>query len=613
MSQRNFHKYFTFYFIIFGIVISSFGAITSYFFQVRDIHNNTDKKAIEIFEIKIETILKPAIKNMDDTVRALATNKTILEFLSTNNLHKEEELEQIFLAVANSQEKIMQARLFSKDGKEIIRVDRKKEDEIPFLVVKDKLQDKSDRNYFQAISKMTEQKIWHSKLDLNIENGKVEIPYKPTIRVAIPLFEKGTFIGNVIINVLLNDLFTSISKSSVFEHFIIDKDKNYILHPDNQFSFNKYKDIKRDLKDDFPDGLDVNGVYVYSIGNILNNDDNAIFILKTKNIYEKTLINEKINTALIVLFVTMVLSFIIAMYISKSPIKLQAALLKAHDKLNEFASIIDKYIITSTTKKDSTIISVSSAFEKSSGYSKEELIGQKMHMISHPDKDRFLFKELWDTILSGKTWNGEIKNKKKNSTDYWLEQHIIPTLDDNNEIETFVSLGVDITAKKELEEIASIDKLTGIYTRRMVDEFIQIEVEAHKRHSFGLSVIMIDVDHFKNVNDTYGHQVGDIVLAQIAKLIVGNSRKSDISGRFGGEEFIIICPQTTAESALVLAEKVRIAIENFKFENIGYKTISLGISTFEDNDNVESLIKKADTALYQAKSTGRNKSVVYKS
>lgn len=612
MSQRNFHKYFTIYFILFGIIISSFGAMINYMFQINDIHKNTDEKAIEIFEIKIQTILKPSIKNMDDIVKSLAINKTITEFLSTNNSHRKEELEQIFLAVTSSQDKIMQARILSKDGKEIIRVHREKEDTKPFIVKKEKLQDKSDRDYFQTVSKMTKQTIWHSKIDLNIENGKIEIPYKPTIRIAMPLFEKNDFVGMVIVNLLMNDLFDAIGKSSVFNHYMIDKDNNYILHSDDQFSFNKYKNIKRNLKDDFPEGLNANSVYTYSLSNILNNDDNAVFVLKTNNSYEKNLITTRIKTAVIVLILTIILSLLLAIYISKSPTKLQKALLKAHDKLNEFASIIDKYIITATTKKDSTIIDVSTAFLESSGYSKEELVGQKMNIISHPEKDKILFKNLWDVILNGNTWSGEIKNKKKDGQDYWLEQHIIPTLNENNEIETFVSLGVNVTAKKELESIAAIDKLTGIYNRRMVDEFIKIEIEAHKRHSYGLSVIMIDIDHFKNVNDTYGHQIGDIVLAQTAKLIIGNSRKSDISGRFGGEEFIIICPQTTSQSAFILAEKIRIAIENFHFAQVGYKTISLGISSFKDNDDVESLIKKADIALYQAKNNGRNKVIVYK-
>lgn len=611
MTQQNFHKYFTLYFILFGIAISSFGAIISYMFQINEIDKRMDKGAKEVFEIKANSILKPSIKNMDNIVEALAKNKTILEFIATRNPNKQEELEQIFLAVTSSQNTIMQARVICNDGKELIRIDRKKENDEPFIVAKENFQDKSNRDYFQIVSKMKEPTLWHSKMDLNIENGKVEIPYRPTLRIAMPLFENGQFIGMVIVNLLTNNLFASIGTSSAFEHFIIDKDKNYIMHPNSQYSFNKYKGIKRELKDDFPDGLKGNGVYSYPIRNILQNDDDAMMILKTKNKFEEELIHEKLKTALIVLLLTIILSFIIAMIISKVPIKLQKALLKAHDKLNDFGSIIDKYIISATTKKDSTIINVSSAFVDVSGYTKEELIGEKMSMIRDPQADKLIFQDLWKTILDGKTWAGEMKNKRKDGKKYWLEQNIIPTLDQNNTIESFVSLGVDITAKKELERLASIDKLTGIYNRRMIDEFIKIEVEVHKRHSYGLSVIMVDIDHFKLVNDTYGHQIGDLVLSQTVELIVQNSRKSDICGRYGGEEFILICPQTTTESAMILAEKIRLAVKNFTFEQVGHKTISLGICTFEDGDDVESLIKKADMALYKAKETGRDKLVVF--
>ncbi|MGE4382040.1 MAG: GGDEF domain-containing protein [Arcobacter sp.] len=611
MSQKSFQKYFMIYFIVFGAIISFFGAGINYAFQIKEINFDTNKKAKDIYDIKIQTILKSTINNMDETVKSLATNKTVLEYITTNSFHAEEDLEQIFMAVVASQKEIMQARLISKDGKEIIRIDRNKNDD-PFAISKDKLQDKSDSDYFQIVSKMNEQSIWHSKIDLNIENGKIEIPYNPVFRIAMPLFNNNEFSGMVIVNMHIDNLFNAIGKSSAFEHYIVDKDNNFILHPNNEFSFNKYKNIDRNLNIDFPNGLNIDEIFLFSIDNVLHNDDKATLILKTKNVYKSTLLDSKIYTSIWVVIITIILSFILSIFVSRNPVKLQIALLKAHEKLNEFTKIIDNYIIKATTKKDSTIINVSSAFVKSSGYSKEELIGEKMHIVRHPDEDENKFKELWQTVSSGKIWDGEIRNKNKKGEDYWLHQHIIPTFDENNNIETLVSLGTDITAKKELEKMASIDKLTNIYNRRMIDDFLKQEVEIEKRHSNGLSVILIDIDHFKDVNDTYGHQMGDIVLSKIAELITINSRKSDIQGRYGGEEFIIICPQTTCNQALILAEKIRVSIEDFTFEQIGKKTISLGISSFEENDAEEDLVKKADIALYEAKNTGRNKVIVYK-
>lgn len=136
-------------------------------------------------------------------------------------------------------------------------------------------------------------------------------------------------------------------------------------------------------------------------------------------------------------------------------------------------------------------------------------------------------------------------------------------------------------------------------------------MEVAKRHSQPLSLILVDIDHFKSVNDTYGHQVGDMVLSQTTKIISQNLRKSDIFGRWGGEEFVVICPQTNKNEAFVLAEKLRVAIEENEFEKVGHKTICLGIAELENDDNEETLVEKADKALYEAKNGGRNKTIIY--
>ncbi|MDD3506525.1 MAG: GGDEF domain-containing protein, partial [Sulfurimonas sp.] len=164
---------------------------------------------------------------------------------------------------------------------------------------------------------------------------------------------------------------------------------------------------------------------------------------------------------------------------------------------------------------------------------------------------------------------------------------------------------------KELEKFATIDKLTGIYNRRRIDEFMLIEIEIAKRHSQNLSIILIDIDHFKLVNDTYGHQIGDIVLKKTTEIISQNLRKSDIFGRWGGEEFLIICPHTNEDEALILAQKLRVAIESHRFETVGEKTICLGIAQLKDGDTDKTLMQKVDNALYSAKNGGRNRAVVF--
>ena len=550
---------------------------------------------------------------MDNIIKSLANNRVVNEYITSKKSNKEDEVREIFFAIANSNNTIMQTRLLNKDGLEIIRINRDSSEEEPYIVDKSQLQNKSQRDYFKILSKMNKNEIWHSNFDLNIENGKIEVPYKPTFRIGMPIFDKDKFEGIVIINVLLNDLFRVIGNSTIFEHYIIDKNQNYILHPNSQFSFNKYTNIQRDIKEDFPDGLESKEVFSYSLKNILKNEDESIMFLKTKSDYKQELIKDKTNTLIIVFVLTLLLSLIMAIFVSKTPIEIQRKLYKANNRLKEFKSIIDKYVITTTTRPDSTIVEVSSAFEKISGYSKEELLGKEISIIKHPQRDKQIIKELWDTILEQKTWTGIIKNKKKNGEEYWREQTIIPKINEENKnIENFLSISVDVTDKKELEKIATIDKLTNIYNRRMLDDFLKTEIEIANRHNEDLSLIIVDIDHFKIVNDTFGHLAGDNLLTSISKIILENIRNTDIFGRYGGEEFLIICRKTTKENAFVLAEKLRILIKEFKFDEIGHKTISLGISDFQKSDTVETLFKKADTALYEAKNTGRDKSVIYK-
>ena len=293
MSKYNFYKYFTLYFILFGIAISILGSFVSYALQVKDIHFDMAKKANEIFDIKTDSILKPFVKNMDNTVKSLGSNRTIKEFLKTRDEHVKNELEHIFLAVTTSQSIIMQTRLICKDGNELIRIEKDKNSDANIIVEKSKLQDKSGAYYFQKISQLKEESLWHSKIDLNEEYGELEIPYKSTMRFAMPIIVNGEFSGMVIINVSIENLFLAIGKSSAFEHFIIDKDGNYILHPDDNFSFNKYKSIKRDLNEDFENGLKAKGVYSFSLDSILENEDMATLVFKTKTSYKKSLFEKE--------------------------------------------------------------------------------------------------------------------------------------------------------------------------------------------------------------------------------------------------------------------------------------------------------------------------------
>lgn len=168
---------------------------------------------------------------------------------------------------------------------------------------------------------------------------------------------------------------------------------------------------------------------------------------------------------------------------------------------------------------------------------------------------------------------------------------------------------------QSIQELAITDSLTQVLSRRYCLERINEEIERSKKFNYKFSFLMSDIDHFKNFNDHYGHLVGDAILKEVSKAIKENIRQIDLIGRYGGEEFLIILTETDKEQAVAAAQRIRQSIEyrHIRVYDEDLKvTISIGVSTFPDDArNVKSLIEKADSALYQAKQTGRNRVCIY--
>lgn len=161
--------------------------------------------------------------------------------------------------------------------------------------------------------------------------------------------------------------------------------------------------------------------------------------------------------------------------------------------------------------------------------------------------------------------------------------------------------------ENELVILSSIDKLTQIYNRQKTEELLRLEIKKSNRNKHALSIIMFDIDKFKEVNDTYGHKVGDTILEEFTNISKENIRTTDFIGRWGGEEFMIICPETNIEGARVLANNLRRVIEEHKFPIIVRKTASFGVAEYMPEEEINSVMKRADDALYKAKKLGRNR------
>jgi len=342
------------------------------------------------------------------------------------------------------------------------------------------------------------------------------------------------------------------------------------------------------------------------IKNILNKRKNNL----KENIYQSNLI-----------FILIIIIFAFLMYLFYKSYMLH---IQKDKEIKKVSRELDELVVYSKTDIDGNIIYVSAALEKISGYSKNELIGNNHRILKHDEMKKEFFVELWDTILDKRVFNGEIINKAKDGSSYWESVTITPELDTAGNIIAFSAYKLNITdqkalqeasnelllANERLEKLSVIDTLTQVYNRLKLDSVMQERYSTYQRYNKIFSVVLIDIDFFKDVNDTYGHLAGDETLKSIAKIIQALMRDTDTFGRWGGEEFMIIAQETDSPGAYILAEKIRKAIESYEFDVVGKKTVSLGVSQIDKEMSILELIKKADDALYAAKDTGRNKTVI---
>jgi len=265
------------------------------------------------------------------------------------------------------------------------------------------------------------------------------------------------------------------------------------------------------------------------------------------------------------------------------------------------------------TDKNGTNTFVNDALISHTGYMESELIGQTNRIFKSNLYDEGFYKNLWKTILSGQTYKHVIINKKKNGELYHEDMTITPILDKNNNITNFVATSQDITSRikmqEELKLLAITDNLTGLSNRHQTHKELDTKIAKFHRYNDSFALLMIDIDYFKRVNDNFGHDVGDYVLQELSNIITKQIRENDHFSRWGGEEFLIVLPKISLEEAYEVADKIRSLIENYSFKNIDSITLSIGVTTIKEKDTKESLLKRVDDALYEAKRKGRNRVV----
>ncbi len=349
------------------------------------------------------------------------------------------------------------------------------------------------------------------------------------------------------------------------------------------------------------------------VANLNNQVDKMISYAQNKAIYFKdNALENEINS---ILSIIILLATILIIVFSVLVILIRG-ISNSEKKLKEHFHLIDQNIMSAKSNKNCRLVEASSALALHLGLSKDELLLKDEYFL-FSDCSKELQKKIKITIESGKEWSGEIFKFDSNGDIKWLDSHITPLLDENFNITGYTNILHDISSKKKIEEISRVDGLTNLYNRRFFDETFPKTIKIAKRQDQLLCFVMMDIDHFKQYNDTYGHQEGDTALKKVASILKRVlKRPDDYSFRLGGEEFGMLYMVKSEEDAIKIAQKTRESIEALKILHSGnsaseFVTVSMGVYVIklEDNSSIEEIYSKSDEALYEAKQSGRNRVV----
>ena len=536
----------------------------------------------------------------------------------------------------------VQVRFLDARGTESVRLDIGPDG--PARVPEHGLQDKSRTAYFRMGAGAPFGKVHVSKFDLNVEHGKIEEPWLPVLRFSSPVMGlDGKFTGLVVLNmdgrIVLNRL-RQAAVAALGRPLLTNGQGYWLLgpSPDTEWAFQTevgrhgtvdavWPGVWSRIQDGGQGQFFLNGA-LYSFATV-KADDQGWASASTERLVEEDwrivarVASEDMRPPMDTVFVAMTVSLFVllgAMSWMWASGRARRELVQAELSANE-----EKFRAMSEASRDALVMIDdhgrvafwNRSAEEMFGLSREEMMGRPLHDVVAKPEDRNLAMAGYLGFAStgrGRVVNAitEVRARKGDGSFFPVELSVAAFRQANRW--WAVGAARDISERKGTEELlvrlATTDSLTGLLNRRRFLEAGDAELDRAGRFGHPASLIMFDVDHFKTVNDTLGHAVGDMVLSALARAAGETLRGVDILGRIGGEEFVALLPETGIEDALYAAERLRATVESM--EIVAGKTplsvtISLGVAQWEGAENLEGLLGRADAALYRAKETGRNR------
>lgn len=633
------------YFLPFAFLLTAgFGILLA-------IEHQHDRELIAANEgVQIELARKSLVRDFEQIlpdIKVLANDRHVQQFIVRPDEAARRLMIEEFKSFALQKRLYRIIRYLDRSGREVARVDYR--GGVVEVTSEDQLQDKADRYYFSETLGLGTGELYISPIDLNVEQGKVEVPYAPTMRFAMPVYDdEGSHQGVLVLNYnaeLMLRHFDDMLTGSAGHVALLNEAGHWIRSHRRErewgFMFGREHTFARAhpeawqaiISNDKGQVLDEDGLFTYAtvyplklIGGYSEHEvedkhvghhhiDPESFRWKIVSDVPLSVLNRGLERNLFgapgIAWLVLTLLGTVACWraamarVERRALRSQADL---HAKLYEATT--DGVIITDP---DANMVSVNEAFTEITGYERGEALGKNPHILSSGKHDREFYRNLWSTVAREGSWEGEVVNRRKDGGIYieWLR--ISAITDEEGWVTNYIGIFSDITSRKlseeELLRRAHHDPLTGLNNRLALNERLDQHLARSRRVNAKLALLYIDLDRFKPINDTYSHQAGDAVLRELARRLQAGVREMDTVARIGGDEFVVVLTEVdTREHAAMVADALLAEL----LEPVDYQGkelrvgASIGVALFPDDaaDGKE-LMARADAAMYRSKRESR--------
>lgn len=605
------------------LCVLSFVPFLYFYSQLSSIEQQTQHFVEQLNRNKLEyskVELHTSLQKISASLNYLANNGLLNQTVSNPTRQNLDALEEFWLLIARTQGYYSQLRFLDNTGMEVVRINSNSR--IIEIVEPDRLQNKAHRDYFVHAQTLKENETGYFGIDLEEDNGQLVIPHIPAYRAIYPITVNGERKGYFIANLDLLRIYQGLAYKRNHANlpnvanergfYLMSTEGDPLLgnlinaHKDSNIAI-QYPHLWRSIQLRPSGTVKDQGHWISYTSMQVNeaeNIDQLIFFIKTPNEVASALRAESrqdIYTQ--AAFISVILLLLTFTFVSWNHNHHKNSLDSkiARAAMNGMSAVV-------ITDRNNRIIQVNSEFTRISGYTLEDVQGYPPSLFSSGKHQQQFYMNMWKILEDRGLWEGEVVNKRKDGTLITEILRIQTVKDNKGIIQFYVASFVDISHRKELEnrlrELSEKDPLTSLWNRRKFDSEMRAQAMRSKRYgdSEPSTLALIDIDHFKRVNDTHGHGKGDETLVEVARCLELHLRETDIISRIGGEEFAIIMPHTELKEADIVLNRLRTAINITSELSI---TVSAGAT--EISDSAKEAYKRADIALYESKSLGRNR------